>query len=379
MAVQFIQDLSNRTLSAFNNQEVIFRATGSEIPIHATITVGTASATITPDLSGRFHFNFKGIFKILVNQNHFSESESAKTEPGVGYNLRKMDANVFKTIKTTFSLEFEDGTKEEAVRQYYILRAVTQLDHYRSGLVRDNYISILLPYTDENAKTFHATMFDGYPFDIPLLLEQPEKVIIRNKRTHAQTEFNGAKGVNRVFLSSGISNVTLEDILPIADGLNEIEIFFEGDEANIQTLYLTKRSGCCGHLLKWFNDNGGWCYFLFMENKQELEYKEIADFPNNYGNIDKVNSAFTSLGYSKTKYIQLYADQLSREEKRLVNTIFGSPKVYLYLNPPFQQVDKDSWVEVKVTGSKITLETRYHRTYDFLFEISHPYQSNLTM
>lgn len=390
MAIQFISDLpQSTTLNSFNNNEVTFRSTRSEESIFATITIGSFSVSVTPNKQGVFHFNFKEAFKIISNANHFQDGlmNSLAVSTGAGsYVYRRTDPNVFRRVNVAYSIEAEDGSIDHATRQYKILRSVIQLSDYRAGLTNEenHMISILSPMVDKSSKTYHATKFDGYPFEFSLLSNRTQHIIIKNKTTEHQITIQGVEGVNRIILSTGISNVTLENILPITNGINEIEIAPYDPSADLSefkiTLFLTKKQPCKnGHLLKWFCDFGGWCYYFFQENAQRMDFKEVADYPNNYGNIGSVQSAFTSMGYEKEKQVQLYADQLSRFEKRYINTLFGSPKVYLYLKDSFQLADKNSFVEVKVSGSKADLESRYLRLYDFLFDIYKPYDNPLAM
>lgn len=385
MAIQFTSDFpSTQVLNAFNNNVVSFNSNSGTNALSATISVlgslGAPSVSVTPNPSGNFSYNFRELFATIVNKNHFRD-DIYNTPIGGSYIYQ--DGNVYKDITVQYTITLEDGNTETTSRSYRVLRSVVQIEDYRRGLTNsgNSSIAILLPFTDNSNKTLRATMFDGYPFDISIYSSTYQNVVFDNKTTDYQLSVALKRGVNRFFFSNGITNVTLNDDLPIAIGENEIEIRPEGDSSELvlQTLYLTKKEACEGHLLKWFNDFGGWCYFLFHQNRETNKSKDIGEFPADHSNIKDTRDAFTSLGYSREKNTELFASYLDQHEKKLINTLFYSPKVYLYLNGTFQLANEKDFVAIKADTNKVEDNFRYFKYVDFFFEIYRPLINTMTM
>jgi hypothetical protein len=381
MAIQFTSDLSSiQVLNAFNNNVVSFKSNSATASLDATITVGGVRVTITPNAGGLFTYNFIEIFKTIINSNHFRDGIYDGSSGAIGQYIFD-DTNVYRDLTVQYKITLEDGNIETTSRSYRVLRSVVQLEDYRRNLTNagNSSIALLSPFTQNSNKQVYATMFDGYPFDLAIYSSNFQNVVFKNKTTGYELTVALKRGVNRFFFSNGIANVTLDDDFPIALGVNEIEVYPSGASLTKSTLFLNKKEACSGHLLKWYNDFAGWCYFLFDENKLSGKFKDIGDFPSDFKNMNDTKDNFTGLGYSKESNIELFAQYLDINEKKYVNTLFGSPKIYLYLNGPFQEAKSNSWVGVKVDTSKVEDNFRYFKFVDFFFEIYRPLINTMTM
>lgn len=382
MAILFTSDFpSTQVLNAFNNNVVSFKSNSGTTSLDATITVGSVPVTITPDSDGLFTYNFIEIFKTIINSNHFKDgiyTDGAVPHPG---DYLFTDVNVYKDLTVQYTITLEDGNTETTSRSYRVLRSVVQLEDYRRNLtnVGNSSIALLSPFTQNSSKTNYATMFDGYPYDLAIYSNNFQNVVFKNKTTGFEIILALRRGVNRFFFSNGISNVTLDDDFPITLGVNEIEVYPMGSASSKSTLFLNKKEACSGHLLKWYNDFGGWCYFLFNENMLSKKVKDLGEFTSDFKNMKDTKDDFTSLGYTNEKMTQLFVEHLDSNEKKYINTLFGSPKVYLYLNEPFQKAGEKDFVPVKVDTSKVEDNFRYFKYADFFFEIYRPIINTMSM
>lgn len=386
MAVVFTYQLpQDRPLYIFNNNIVRFKSDSSASPsISARISSGSFSITITPNLNGVFEYDFKEFFKSVLTNNFrdgFYEGKIAQGEPEeVGDS--KQDFYSFIEKDFDFEITKDNGSRESTSVSYKLLRAVLPLDKYRSGLTNynNNSIAFLLPLTDNASNVWYATYWDGYPFDLPIYSGVARTITVKNKTTNSEYDVDLTRGVNRLIVSSGITNLNLENILPIVLGENEIEITVSGLGGSITiTLYLTKKEACTGHYLKWLNDEGGWCHFLCNEAFQERDAKQIGSFSKDFNNINQTKEHINSTGVNKEDSIRLFTGNISLQEKRLLNTLWGSPKIYRYLNIPFAEATADDWITESVLTSKIELENRIQKNYEPIFEISrsNPYQMKM--
>lgn len=384
MAIQILQNISEtKFLEAFNNQEVRYKSNTAKVVLRSTITVseGTANASsptvsITPNPNGEFLFNFKDLFKNLVNRTNFRDEVFITGAP-ISFN-HMVDSDVFKLLTVRYQIEFVDGTKEELTKVYRVLRSVINLEEFRKGLVHsnNNVFAVLSPIVENATKTTYVTLFEGYPFDFSIYSSKDQTLRMTNITTSFQRAINAKNGVNRVFISTGVSNLD-NPVLNL--GMNNAQLDNVTGATTRLLLNINKKPYCEGIYLKWFTDDGGWAYYLFQEHKESVIAKETGSFSNNFGNIASTTNTFTSLGYEKDREKLLFVDGLNADEQRYVSTLFASPKVYMYVGTPQTAVNHLSFIEVDVKQRTGDNYSRYYNSKDLKFSIQIPLTNSLTM
>lgn len=385
MAVQITQSVpENKVLNAYNNNIAIFKTTDLNSPaIRATITVDGIPLSITPAVNGDFTYNFKQIFKIIINQNYFRDgiTGSDVVDTGIAAYVLE-DTFVYKEVQVDYKIFLENGTEETTVKNYKIMRAVDQLEEHRRSLLNSNNTSfaILLPFTTKSSQHYHATYFQGLPFDIPLYSDSDRQVTITNVRTGNTASVNVKRGVNRVFVSNGNTNWSIEDILALPDGLNELEFSFTGLPAQKRlTLYLTKTQKSCGTYLKWFNQQGGWSYFLFNTHKENRSFKSVGSFGQGFDRLEDTVEQNVNLGMTVQDSIRLFYAGADDIQKKNINTLFESPKIYRLLISPFQNAQHNDWIAETVKNGSIETYNKNKHIYEDSFTISKSKRIKMTM
>lgn len=373
MAITFSQALSESdVLNGFNNNIVKFSSDSLSPAVKAKITIGAVDVIITPDPSGVFTYNFKTFFKTLVNTNNFEdgivdEVFADDLTPQYVYE----DTNLYKSISVTYEVTLESGSTESTSKTYNVTRSLLQLEDYRKGhLIASQAVSLMLPFNEPGANnTFHVTYFEGYPFDFSLWSNAARQIEIRHEGTGLTTNMNVLKGINRIYISNGSVNWSFEDILPLHVGVNHIRIRIAGLTAQEMNLYITKKQGLCGTFLKWFNQVGGWSYYLFNTHFEERKVKSLGTFSNSPKNIENTVEDTVNLGSGSEDEIEVFYSSATPEEKRLINTIFDSPKIYRFLPDPFQNAQEADWIAERIKQGSFETYNKNKPTYEDKFTI----------
>lgn len=390
MAITFTKELSQENyLHAYNNNVVSFYSNSSEKAVKATISIGGKSVTITPDPQGIFYYNFLQVFKLLVNRNYFRDDVVSNFAPDavISNGLKPtdeyampIDSNVFQQTTAVFTIIFSNGSQESTTRSYKILRSLLQLEDYRRGLSNElnTLFSLLLPLPIDSRRTYYATMFDGYPFDIPLYSNAPRTLYLKNVVTGFEASVDVRAGVNRFALQDGQDTVTLENRFPLHLGINKIEISTQSPGLSAPegespiTLFLEKKEASCGVYLKWFNQVGGWSYYLFNKLQENRSKKDLPQAVTNSDNLEDTRDLIVSFGASTSDRYRVFTEKVDLNQKRAIDTIVGSPKIYRYIEVPFQRQTLNSWVSDRLNTNSYELSSWKTKFYAIGFELTKP-------
>lgn len=374
MAISFTKSITEAGIvNAFNDNVVEFSSSSLSPATKATITVNSTDFVITPDSNGVFTYNFLTLFRTLVNQNNFADgvmSEAAGINP-VSPDYGIQDSDAYQDITVDYEVTLESGGTETVSKTYRVLRSLVQLEEYRKGLTNqgNSLIALLLPFYDSSMH-FHATYFEGYPFDIPVYSNDARNLIITHKGTGNSTSIAIEKGVNRIFVSNGTSNWSFEDVLPLHTGVNELQFTYIGYATEkTLTLFLTKKQGLCGTFLKWLNQSGGWSYYLFNHFKTERKTKSLGEIYNGGKNLAESTEEEVSIGTSSQDTSTLFFTAATPEEKNLINSIFDSPKIYRLLNDPFANAEESDWIPEKIKDSTYEISNKNKVIYEDSFQL----------
>ena len=139
-------------------------------------------------------------------------------------------ANTYFAELVTYTIEFSDDTTDVDTKTYKFLKSVEQLEQNKLGVVTTGEpIYMLSPFQAATNNTYDVTYFEGYPFDIALYLETPGVVNVLNQTNALDFDFTMSNTINRLFFSDGRVTITIDDHLPLVDGLNELKLTRGGD------------------------------------------------------------------------------------------------------------------------------------------------------
>lgn len=384
MAIIFTKQLTETIpVNAYNNNNVVFSSDSVLTAIRAIIKVKGISVSITPDANGIFTYNFKELFQTVINENYFRDELTESTDINLAVNnFVFLDDKVFEEILVEYEIVFSNETNETLDKTYKVMRSVVQLEDYKRGLTNETNanIALLLPFYGFSNKHYKGYYFEGYPFDFALYSDVARTINVRNVKLDLDVDIDVSKGVNRIFISDGSNNWTFENILPFYVGRNELEITYAGQPASeMLTLYLTKSVNECGTLLKWFNNFGGWNYYLFNEASQTRRIKQIGDISKTFDDLNEMNGTRHNIGVESIDSIKLFYSGVEEKEKGLINSLFESPKVYRYVNDIFQHAGKSDFIIESIQASSLELKNKKNFTYEASFEISKSDRFNMSL
>lgn len=293
----------------------------------AEVTASPASLfpnvfTLFPSPEGKYLFNLKEVVKTVLNQGGFNDANFFSNA-------------YFKSISGLYLLQsitvevFSEGSSETFSKNYEFFKSVKQIDE----VIFSNPFQLL--NKSRNGVDFYLTYFEGFPFhfDIQRVIASAGKEItIKNKNTGLVSaamnpDFTGAFRFN--VDRSNSENWTSGGFLPLTNGLNNLEIYEDGEFRT--NVFLKKKKPCSGIYLKWFNSEGGFSHWLFNEYGVEKVKGKDLDLihSNTFANVGSFDSGFKSIGKeaSRTLRVKTRCDQ---NETRELKSLFYSPLIQLY-------------------------------------------------
>lgn len=296
-----------------------------------TLYVGTLdSSQIISDLSvqifrigynGKTQFDLSGLSRMIFNRDEF-------------YKVEKVDNVLYKNLRVSFSYTAGSST--------------TQIGSANIGVI---WGGLQIGETFNQNRTYRY--FKGYPFTIPLYLDQ--KVTLKINDIESETLNPGKYNLDitsdsivilfneyyrKIFTTVFDKTFQPQRIL-IGTG---IEINIEVCDCNLGDTYL-----------RWINTLGEWNYYLFKKTGDVIG-SEASDiiFEQSYDTVNYVNNHHAGTGQytSKkgTRTLNIAAVHLSQDMYDFVRGITLSPIVDLY--------DNGNWTRVKIGDSDLTKSGR---------------------
>lgn len=343
MAITFTKEPSG-IYPAYNDSYVVFqssladneRAELSFLPS----SIFTRVFLIYPDSAGNYVFNLKEIAKTIFNEDGFKDSNFFddayyKNIDGL-YLLQSVTIEVFNS----------SGAKESLTKSYEFFKSLKQVEE---EVYSNNY---QLLSASNNGIDHYITYFEGFPFNVDIqrvTLDEVVKVV--NAYSSAETIDMVSIGTSAFRLNidrSDGDNWTASNFLPLITGLNNLEVFIDG---NFKTnLYLKKKKVCKGIYLKWFNSDGGFSYYLFDKFfTEELKGKDIAFVESGeFLNVGELNSTIRSIGKRTGRRYKISV-KCDENEVKVLKSLYTSPFVQLYTS--VNENVKGSFINVGINGS----------------------------
>lgn len=366
--INFLTQLPNRVLFSANNAVIRFRTNNFE-PLKAEILTADFSAVIYPDLNGNFFFNFKSYLLTLANKNNYRDELLTNLPTTVNY------AGVnFYMLSALVTIEGVQGETIASNINRTVIAGAQQLIDYQKDEVQAGQNFLLLPGK-------FAKYWEGYPFDLSYHstvsnqeiknLTNPTGELILPRLDNVPNIVN----FQRVVFSDGRTDTNIDDLLAIAEGVNELEFNF--DEENPITIEKIQNP-CHGVYLKWFW-NGAFLYWLFPKfYQQERTDSNIDEYETLPENLDDSFGSVTQFGKRSFDRISLNSDLLQPHEAKLLATLFDSPSVYMFTGVPSARAFANNWIEVRVDNGNRLIREWKDRPTSFEFSITLPPNDTLT-
>ncbi|TRW22571.1 hypothetical protein FMM05_16965 [Flavobacterium zepuense] len=351
-----------------------------------------------PDPAGNFFVNFMPYIKSDINNTNFEDNLTP--------NLQAQFPQSFIYDRTTerylqrgtwFWITLADGSVDSAYKILDYLCSVTQAGDKLQ--MNKNSIYALSPCKPDTANNYYLKYWQGYPFDVSLYYPKTGPLKVKNLTTLFNRDFTNTGKVHRLFFSDGRSDETLEDLLPMNEGFNTLELTQTNllglaDSANTiidttvrstlpnNTIYinLQKVPYECGVYLKWFNPQGGYSYWLFEDTYSiDRSTKQLGELDFDNANAEYTTARTRQIGKESQDTLKIIAELLTPDERSVVETILDSPKIYLFTGKPFARNAADDWVEVTLKTTSARLKNPRQQLTNFTFDVELPARYTQTL
>jgi len=343
---------------AYNNDIVKFYSDTLQPQRYCDVTAPGLSIRLYPAPDGTFFLNFKPFVTALINTRYFVDDLTTDldvTDPETFIYDFTDGVYMYRTVTFTIALDNDTEDTEDYILSW--MAGVQQIGEYvRLSRSEDH---VLLPFKKDTANTHYAKYWQGYPFDISLYLTGAN-LYIDNTTNMLTAEFERKGFINRLFLSDGRTDETIEDVLPLVESHNLLRAKKQsGNTVNDKFIALYKQSYKCGVYMKWLNNFGGYSYWLFEDTYAlDRASKSIGELDNDTNNLNDAVGRTLNLGQQGNDTIKVIAELLTDDDMAIVQGVIDSPKVYMFIGQPFAKSDTNDWVEV-------TLKTNSARIKNF--------------
>lgn len=378
--IVFTRDLNiNRLRMAYNNDMAEFISTIDAQPKHADISIGSNILRIYPDPEGKFIFNFRPYVTALINTRYFEDTLQPAITTGLAdefiYNFTS--GSLF-TTDVQFSIALSNNTTDTLSVNLSWLAGVEQLGS--QAMLQKSENLVLTPFNKDTTNHYYLKYWEGYPFDISLYTPGGS-LLLKNSTTVTEQSFTVPDRVSRIVLSDGRTDETLETLLPMTRGYNDIKIMSSAQpQSGDKFLTLEKISYKCGLYLKWLNKYGGYSYWLF-ENTFSIDRstKQLGELNRDYYNPEHAFARTVQIGKESQDSIKVIAELLTEEEKNIVEGIIDSPKIYMFTGRPFSQNGYRNWIEVTLKTTGLRIKNAKQPLTNFTFDLELPQRYTQTL
>lgn len=383
MAISFIKDIAeDRFLFSHNNNVIEFYSDSALTVTTCIITINSKVIVLYPSPTNTFFFNFKEVSSALINQKNYADD--LQTDLSVAYTY-DWSQRVYLESAVDIKINFDNDTFDTTIKTLnFLLSAVNQREYNRRFPLISNINKTLLglPLVSQANNKYYAKYWEGYPFDIVF-----SKGFAGSTNIHLENLTNGldytfpaaiGNGFERLFFSDGNTSTTIEDVLPLVSGFNNIIVDVLTEDA---FLSLEKEQGCNGVYMKWLNNSSpsGYSYWLFKSNQTQRRFKSLGYLQNDNNNLEDTVSPEVSMGVSSNDSITVFNDLLREEQKDLIITMLDSPKVYLFTGTPFSQNNFNDWIEVKLKQSSFPVKQVKSKLYNITIAFDLPSNNNISL
>lgn len=378
MAIVFSKGISEtRLLMAFNNNIVEFASnTAGKTPLNCTVTGFGITAILYPLPDGTFFFNMLEWISTAINTKNFNDDLVTDLVNGdestFTYDVKNgcyIDGNI------TFKINFTDSTNENISKNLKFIAGVENLDTYKKNemIIADSNYLVLSPVADRSNNTTFLKYWEGYPFEFSFFTNFPaDDFKLKNLTNGLDYTFTAKAKVTAMYLSDGRTDVTIEDFLPLVNGMNTIRIEYDGDlQDNI--IQLQKEDAQCGIYLKWLNKYGRYNYWLFKDNHFRTRSSRYGtELANDFYNLDETTSPTLQSQKNSQDSLKIIAERLTLRDKIVLEGIIESPKVWMFTGERYAKSNPTDWLEVTLKTTSFPIIKTDTNIYKFETEIEPP-------
>lgn len=366
MAINILQAPTN-IYPAYNDSYLKFSSTLSnqqyaEIKVYPLDTFGTFK--IFP-IDNTYLFNLKEFVKFALNKDGFEDKGSYDT---YGYSY----SGLLHSQQIEIAV-YSDTTSEAITTTYEFSKSIKQIGEQ----VHTNTTQILDYST--NGVDYYLDYFEGYPMDFTLQKVITGGITIKNLNNGltSKTLLATSNNAFRIVVDNGINNWNTDNILPIFDLENRLEIF--RDNVFKTNLTLKKHPSKCGVYLKWFNSQGSYSYMLFDEYfKLESKTKDLGFISKNtFQNIG--DSSFSGQTNSLGKESELsykLKTRVNPDQANRLKDLFTSPFVQMYNS--FKPFTEAQFIDVNVDSRSYSISNKKYQN-EVSLTINLPQQYNISL
>lgn len=384
MAIVFTQDISSdKLLMAYNNNVVKFKSDSTLIPATCQISGLGIDALLYPHPDGSFYFNFKDYITAEINTTNFADNLEYQLTSDVDTYTYNVSNGCYLEGTVTFIINFTDTTFETITRVIHFVAGVEQLETYKRNeiLFSPNRVIVLSPVANRTNNTTYLKYWEGYPFEFSIFNKDfplaPFK--LKNRSNGLEFVFNQKGKVTSLFLSDGRTDVTIEDFLPLVNGHNNIQIFNNEINQNLD-LVIDKIDSQCGIYIKFLNKYGRYNYWLLSaKHFRGRSSKYLSEIQNDFENLEDTKSPTITFGKSGDETMRCAADMLDENEKIIFEGIIDSPKIYMFTGERFARASTSDWMEVRLKTSSFQIRSSGKRRYNYFVEFDLPSRNTQTL
>lgn len=391
--IQFDKDLStSKHLWLFNNNIIRFSDDGTEAALTAEIvTTDFTVRSIYPDTNGLFYFDFQEYIIAAAIQNNFADDFSPSIDNTIASLIYDETDKVIYSLDVEIKINLENDTQVTTNKTYNFIIGVEDLFDYQRQERHQLELFLHSKLESYNNLKYNLNYWEGYPFTISVFTSTFGDLNIKNESNGLDVNLPVANDnkVNRIVFSDASSSITLEDHLPLLDGINRLTVTRPGfdnqvDEDSPISISLKKHVDKCGHYVKFLNRSGRWSYWLF--NKQLPKSRRVSgleELNNDFENIEDTVSPTIQTGVKNSQdTITGYAVNLEDIDIDYLSEIIESPKIYLFTGEPFSVNETETdhqWIEVSCETSSLEITKPKNKKSSFPIEFKLPIRKTMSL
>lgn len=373
MAIVFNKKLEVDKLTlAFNNNVVEYYSDSGVAPDYSTITVGGQTVTVYPDPNGIFTYNFKTLMVSILNKSNYADT--LETDLSTSYVYDWSDEVHLEGYVVT-NIYLSNDTTETSQKYVNWLSGYVNLKDwktfYPSADLLTNSLGLLQKVNGTAYYNHLLKYWIGYPFDVTIFNDNSDAILTNNNNLLTYDLDMDGFTVTRLAFSDGRTDNTIEDALPMSDGINDL-VFYNGSKDFNIALFKDTTHCPNGVYIKWINSLGGWNYWLFPKGQEFKKISSRGDLFNDSNNIEDTTSPYVSQGFESNNSIKVKQRRLSENYKVLLDDLLDSAKVYLFNGTPFSQNTFNDWLEVKLKDGTYKVDNSRSDLYTYDFEFALP-------
>lgn len=376
MAITFSKDISvSKLLMAYNNNVVRFSSNNVLKPLYCSITGIGINALIYPHPNNSFYFNFIDYISAIINTKNFADDlVTTLVNSNASSFTYDVSSGTYVEGTITFKITFSDLTFETITRFLHFITGVNQIEDYKKQEIPlASTFAILSPVENRSNNTVNLKYWEGYPFEFSFYTTSPAGTFtVKNNSNGLSQNFTSKGNITSLYLSDGLTDITLGDLLPLATGMNNINILLAGVNQNLN-INLNKVNADCGIYIKWLNRFGRYNYWLLNPiYKKERYSKYGSEMDNDFSNLEDTTSPTLQFGKTSSDTLKCNVKKLSETEKNILIGLFDSPKIYLFTGEIFSKALINDWIEITLKNTNFEVENSNQRTFKFNLDLELP-------